>query len=94
MSQQRQGRLMWAQGPRRWGRGRVWRRGKGQGSRQVCQKRGEQVGRGSEWKGEGEGKVGGRRSRGIDQGRGDPALVDPGNSKGGRRWREKNLFID
>ena len=23
-----------------------------------------------------------------------PALVDPGNSKRGRRWREKNLFID
>ena len=23
-----------------------------------------------------------------------PAPVDPGNSKGGQRWREKNLFID
>ena len=23
-----------------------------------------------------------------------PAPVDPGNSKRGRRWREKNLFID
>lgn len=54
------------------GRGRVWRSGKGHGSREVCQRRGEQVGRGSEWKGEGEGKEGGRKSRGIDQGRGDP----------------------
>ena len=23
-----------------------------------------------------------------------PAPVDPGNSKGGRHWHEKNLFID
>ena len=23
-----------------------------------------------------------------------PAPVDPGNLKGGQRWREKNVFID
>lgn len=77
MSQQRQGRLMWAQGPCRWAK--TEGEEEGQGSREVCQRRGEQVGRGSEW--QGEGKVGGRRSRGIDQGRGDP----------GRRWEGAKL---